>query len=189
MRTTPSFAGLSATSELASRVMRSNTARGTAHEKMLCRQLRRMGIAFRRNVATLPGKPDVLFVSRRLAVFCDGDFWHGRDWRILRARLERRGNPKYWVAKIQSNIDRDVRITRALEHDGWTVIRVWESEIVRDAEGVAKRIVTAMSALPLRRTRKAFEPAAPSRSRDGRGGLPQGADTRRTHRRRARGAG
>ena len=72
------------------------------------------GFTFRKNVETLPGKPDIVFPSARVAVFCDGDFWHGRDWKVLRPKLDQGKNATYWSAKIASNIERDKRNTALL---------------------------------------------------------------------------
>ncbi len=80
-----------------------------------------------------------------MVVFCDGDFWHGRNWRRLRRRLFERANSEYWTAKISANIRRDRRQTRELEARGWTVIRVWEGDVRSDASGVAERIHQVVS--------------------------------------------
>src|SRR4051812_41709016 len=122
----PSFNGYSAASQISSRCKKSNRASGTAHEVMLRRELWRSGLRFRKNSRVLPGKPDIVFPSARLAVFCDGDFWHGRDWRRLRRKLKRGSNHDYWVAKISSNKKRDRQHTRKLQRDGWNVLRLWE---------------------------------------------------------------
>jgi DNA mismatch endonuclease (patch repair protein) len=88
----------------------------------------------------LPGSPDILFPRQRVAVFCDGDFWHGRDWPALRRKLQQRANPGYWIPKIKSNIDRDRRQDAQLKGLGWTVVRVWESSILEDVELVVDEI-------------------------------------------------
>lgn len=96
-----------------------------------------MGLHYRKNVQDLPGKPDLIFVGARVAVFCDGDFWHGRDWPTRQAKLERGANAAYWSAKIARNIERDLRNTTLLEQDGWHVIRLWETDIKRDLRAAA----------------------------------------------------
>lgn len=105
------------------------------------RELWRRGFRFRVHVSRLPGTPDIVFSKARLCVFVDGDFWHGRDWDSLKPRLEQRANSKYWVAKILANRDRDVRQTEALQAAGWSVVRVWEREILSDLEAAADRVV------------------------------------------------
>jgi DNA mismatch endonuclease (patch repair protein) len=141
----PRFTGLKPASEASSRAKRANLSRGTEQEILLCRELRRSGLRFRRNVKMLPGIPDVVFPTAQIAVFCDGDFWHGRKWRTLRAKLKRGSNSSYWIGKIKANIQRDRRNTRLLEESGWLVIRIWESDIRGDPVALAsqlKEIVT-----------------------------------------------
>jgi DNA mismatch endonuclease (patch repair protein) len=97
-------------------------------------------LRYRLNGKRLAGRPDIVFPSRRVVVFVDGDFWHGRDWRRRRQKLAQGHNAEYWVAKIRGNIERDRRQTRALEREGWTVLRFWESDIQRDTAGIAEQI-------------------------------------------------
>jgi DNA mismatch endonuclease (patch repair protein) len=121
-----------------------NTATNTRAEVMLCEALSKRGLRYRRNVELMPGKPDVVFTTARVAVFCDGDFWHGRAWPRLKRQLERRANAAYWVAKIAANRLRDARMRRLLTQEGWHVIRVWETDVARDAGAVADLIRQAV---------------------------------------------
>jgi DNA mismatch endonuclease (patch repair protein) len=91
-------------------------------------------------VKALPGKPDIVFSSSRVAVFCDGDFWHGRDWRRLSRKLHSGTNASYWIPKIKANRNRDRRNDRLLKRQGWTVIRIWEKDIRDNPEQTAKAI-------------------------------------------------
>lgn len=75
----------------------------------------------------LPGKPDIVFTKYKLAIFCDGDFWHGKDFEKWKGRL----NPR-WLEKIQKNIDRDKKNDELLEKSGWTILHFWESDIIND---------------------------------------------------------
>lgn len=136
----PSFRNLHSTSLTCSKVMRSNRAIGTKPEQMLRSWLWSLGLRYRKNVASLPGKPDVVFVSARMVVFCDGDFWHGHDWSKLRRKLSSGRNSNYWVVKIRSNMIRDKANIDVLEQRGWKVIRVWESEIRSKPEKIARKI-------------------------------------------------
>jgi len=86
-------------------------------------------LRYRKNLKSLPGTPDVVFLRAKVAVFCDGDFWHGRDWSRRKALLARGTNPAYWIAKIEGNMARDRRIDDTLKASGWTVLRYWESEL------------------------------------------------------------
>ena len=81
-----------------------------------------------------------MFRRDRVAVFCDGDFWHGRDLSARLAKLAAGHNAPYWVAKIESNVARDRRNDAALRADGWLVLRYWESQVLRDAEEIAQSI-------------------------------------------------
>ena len=118
---------------IVSRSMRAVRSHGTAPEVEIRSELRRMGYEFKSNVTTLPGEPDLVFAQKRLAVFVDGDFWHGRQWKLRRfSTLEKQfrsvNNRDYWVNKISSNMRRDRRVRRELRQLVWHVVRVWESD-------------------------------------------------------------
>jgi DNA (cytosine-5)-methyltransferase 1 len=139
-RKTPSFNGLSPASKTSSLAKRRNTRRDTQHEVILRRELWRAGLRFRKNVETMPGKPDIVFSSPKVIVFCDGDFWHGRNWSKLKEKLKAGSNAQYWKTKIASNIKRDRVNSALLERKGWTVIRIWESDIKRDPFAAAAHV-------------------------------------------------
>jgi DNA mismatch endonuclease (patch repair protein) len=101
-------------------------------------------LRFRKNVATLPGKPDIVFREKRVAVFCDGDFWHGRNWVQRRRKLLNGANHSYWIIKIQTNIDRDKRHNRELRKLGWKVVRLWETDILTDVDAAVNSVVRAL---------------------------------------------
>src|SRR5439155_7828808 len=136
----PSFVGRRATSLFASAVKRRNRSKNTRAELKLRRALSHLGLTFRLHVRSLPGKPDFVFSRARVAVFCDGDFWHGRNWPTRRSRLEKGSNADYWLHKIRYNIARDKRQTRQLKLAGWLVIRVWETDVLRDPGEAAERV-------------------------------------------------
>ncbi len=144
-RTAPSYRGLHPASNQASAAARGASRKAdTKHERFLRSELWRAGCRFRKNVKHLPGTPDIVFSRARIAIFCDGDFWHGRDWDSRRAKLERGSNPEYWVRKIERNMERDGENTRQLLAAGWTVIRIWESEILADPRDVARVIIAEL---------------------------------------------
>jgi DNA mismatch endonuclease, patch repair protein len=145
MTRSPSFHGRVPASANASLVKTRNKRTGTLHERVLFRALSKLAIRFERHVSGLPGCPDIVFRRERIAVFCDGDFWHGRNWRQLRLALCRRWNAGYWVAKISSNRIRDARVTRELSRAGWTVIRLWETDIKHDPQYAARTILRALA--------------------------------------------
>jgi G:T-mismatch repair DNA endonuclease (very short patch repair protein) len=85
-----------------------------------------------------------VFSGARLVVFVDGDFWHGNTWAIRKAKLEKGHNPEYWISKIERNIERDRERTRELKVLGWSVLRVWESEVATNRDQVVHRIELAL---------------------------------------------
>lgn len=136
----PSFKGFRPASEASSRAKRRNRSANTEPETILCGALSEAGLRYRTNVAAVPGRPDVAFRRARVAVFCDGDFWHGRNWTRLKGQLERRANAAYWIPKIAANRARDSRTRRELKRSGWLVIRVWETDVRRHPRGIAAMI-------------------------------------------------
>ena len=109
MSPVPRYGSFQPSSETASRIKRRVGSRGTRSELLLRRALWAEGLRYRLHRKDLPGKPDIVFPRQKIAVFCDGDFWHGRYWPALQEKLRSRANPDYWIPKIQSNIDRDAR--------------------------------------------------------------------------------
>ena len=79
-----------------------------------------------------------------MVVFCDGDFWHGRNWGRLREKLSKGSNAGYWVTKIAANRERDHRVTQELLYLGWDVVRVWEKDILNDVEGSAQEVASVV---------------------------------------------
>jgi len=146
--TSPSFLGLTAASPASSFAKKMNRCQGTAHERALRKLLWRDGLRYRKNVKALSGKPDIVFTSRKVAVFCDGDFWHGRHWQQLSKRLRTGANPSYWLRKIEANRQRDRRTDVSLKKAGWTVLRFWETDILRDPERVAVEIAKIVRGAP-----------------------------------------
>lgn len=138
--TVPSFKGLKPASEISSKTKRANKRSDTEHEMLLRHELWRMGLRYRKNVVSLLGKPDIVFISAKVVIFCDGDFWHGRNWPDLNAKLRHGTNADYWQAKIKANMERDQRNSALLEGDGWLVIRLWETDIKKDVVDVAHQI-------------------------------------------------
>lgn len=136
------YTGLKPASARASRAARgSSKKRDTAPEVKLRKALRDQGLrGYRIDRASLPGRPDVVFARERVAVFCDGDFWHGRNLEERLAKLERGHNAPYWVAKIDGNVARDRRNDAALEAAGWAVLRFWESNVARDPSAAAEQV-------------------------------------------------
>lgn len=145
-RTTPTYKGLAPASKRASTAARASSKKaGTRCEVLLEASLKKRGLRFRRCDDALPGRPDFVFQSKRVAVFCDGDFWHGRNLADRVKKLAKGHNAPYWVEKIQGNAKRDRRNSRALRKDGWLVLRFWESEILAKSESIASKISRALA--------------------------------------------
>ena len=118
----------------------------TRPELLLRRALFRQGLRFRKNLRTLRGCPDIVFPRAKIAIFCDGDFWHGRNWSHRRRKLENGSNPAYWVSKINRTMERDIADQRWLEENGWQVLRFWETEIVSNPSAIVAEILEVLSA-------------------------------------------
>jgi len=140
----PRFEGYAPSSPAASATKRAVRRTDTKAEIALRRALWALGLRYRKNVAGLPGRPDLVFRRARIVVFVDGDFWHGRDWEARTAKLERGANAPYWLAKIAANMERDRRKTAELEASGWIVIRVWETDVLGDPIDAARRLAVAI---------------------------------------------
>ena len=123
-------------------------AKNTRPEKLLRSHLFRRGMRYRIHVRTLPGKPDIVFPGARVAVFVDGDFWHGLGWKergLLGLPDQFPTRKEFWVAKITRNVERDREVTAALERQGWLVLRVLTSEVTADVVRVCDMIATEVS--------------------------------------------
>jgi DNA mismatch endonuclease, patch repair protein len=143
-RLTPSFDGLRPASRVSSRIKQLNRNADTSHERQLRSALWKRGLRFRKNVRSLPGKPDIVFRKARLVVFCDGDFWHGRHWRKLSRKLRTGTNASYWLLKIRANMQRDRRHTLELAGAGWRVLRLWETDILKNPDASAALVEVAV---------------------------------------------
>ena len=115
-------------------------------ELALRKELWSRGLRYQKNVKSVFGNPDIVFKGKKVAVFCDGEFWHGFDWENRKNQIKSRR--EYWIPKIERNIQRDKEVTETLENAGWTVLRFWEKEIKEDillcadiVEEVLKKIV------------------------------------------------
>ena len=109
--------------------MQNIKCKDTRIEVLLRKALWNKGIKYRKNCRDLPGKPDIVITRYKIAIFCDGEFFHGKDWEVLRPRLEKGNNSEYWISKISRNRERDDEVNKQLLYQGWTVIRFWGSDI------------------------------------------------------------
>lgn len=109
-------------------------SKDTCIEVILRKALWKRGYRYRKNCRDIPGKPDIAIIKYKIAIFCDGEFFHGKDWEVLKPRLEKSSNAEYWVDKISRNRERDDLVNKKLLADGWTVIRFWGKDIKNNTE-------------------------------------------------------
>lgn len=127
-------------SEIMSRIRSRGTKLETDFFKLVNRTLHPKGLRYRKHYKKITGRPDIVFVSRKIAIFIDGDFWHGYSFGKIKNRLPK----KYWRDKIENNIKRDRRINRVLKKNGWVVIRIWEHEVNKRPAKALGRIIYAL---------------------------------------------
>ncbi|MCC8168531.1 MAG: very short patch repair endonuclease [Clostridiales bacterium] len=101
----------------------------TSIELLLRKALWHKGYRYRKNYSALPGSPDIVLTRYKIAIFCDSEFFHGKDWEILKLRLEKGKNPDYWIKKIERNRTRDWENDKKLLYLGYTVIHFWGYDI------------------------------------------------------------
>lgn len=115
----------------------------TQPELLLRRKLWSLGYRYRKNYSKLPGKPDVAFIRYHVAIFVDGEFWHGYKWKEKKARIQ--SNSHYWIQKIERNMARDRNNTLSLSRLGWTVIRFWAHEVQENPDSCVNEILKSLS--------------------------------------------
>ena len=126
------------TAEQRKKNMQHIKSKDTKIEVLLRRELWRRGYRYRKNYSGLPGKPDIVFTKYKIAIFCDSEFFHGKDWEVLKPRLEKGNNSDYWLKKISRNRERDDEINKQLLFQGWTVIRFWGKDILKNVDECIK---------------------------------------------------
>lgn len=113
---------------------------GTKPEVALCKALFAAGVRYRKNVNDVYGRPDICLKKYRLAIFVDGGFWHGRDWEVKKQEIK--SNRKFWLDKIERNRKRDKEVNQALKQTGWTVLRFWAEDVLKDPISPATEIAS-----------------------------------------------
>lgn len=111
-------------------------SKNTLAESIVFKALRKNKINFLKHYDKLPGKPDVVILKSKLALFIDGDFWHGWRFREWGHKLPK----KYWHSKIKNNIIKDGRNRRALKAKGWKILRIWEHQLERNFEKTLEKV-------------------------------------------------
>ncbi len=131
-------------SEQRSKNMSKIRGKDTSIELVLRKALWAKGYRYRKNYKALPGAPDIVLTKYKIAIFCDSEFFHGKDWDALKKKLEKGSNPGYWVKKIERNIERDDDNDKKLRYSGWTVIHFWGKDILNKTEECIKVIEEAI---------------------------------------------
>jgi DNA mismatch endonuclease Vsr len=111
-------------------------------ELLLRQELWSRGLRYRKNVNRIYGKPDIVFIGKKVAVFCDSEFWHGYNWE--ERKKDFKSHQEFWIPKIERNMERDAEVTARLESEGWTVIRFWGNEIKKNTAQCADIIEKAV---------------------------------------------
>lgn len=120
--------------------MRNIRSKGTKPERIMAKKLKERGIYFTQHVKKVIGKPDITFLRKKIAVFIDSDFWHKHQENFQMPK----SNREYWEKKINRNVERDKEVNKALKENGWTVIRIWESDIKENADKCVERIISVV---------------------------------------------
>lgn len=111
-------------------------------EIVLRKELWRRGLRYQKNSAKVYGKPDIVFIGKKVAVFCDSEFWHGYDWENKKSEIK--SKREFWIPKIERNIQRDIEVINKLQSDGWIVLRFWGNEIKNNLMECADKIERAI---------------------------------------------
>lgn len=120
--------------EVVSKTMKKIRSNDTSIELKLRKALWHKGYRYRKNCKSLPGSPDIALTKYKIAIFCDSEFFHGKDWEALKLRLEKGNNPEYWIKKIERNRNRDWENDKKLLLLGYTVIHFWGKDIKQHTE-------------------------------------------------------
>jgi len=126
-----------------SRIMSAIHSKNTGIELALRKELHRRGLRYRIHYSDIPGKPDIVFIRAKVAIFCDSEFWHGYQWEHNKEKIG--SNKSYWIPKIERNITRDKAITTKLRRRGWLVLRFWGKEILSAPDRCADTVEKALT--------------------------------------------
>ncbi len=113
-------------------------SKDTSIELLLRKELWKRGLRYRKNVKDIYGKPDIVFKNKKVAVFVDSEFWHGKQF--LEGKYIPKTNSSFWITKLKRNIERDKQVNKKLKEEGWTVLRFWGEDIQSDLASCADKI-------------------------------------------------
>ncbi|WP_372998294.1 very short patch repair endonuclease [Sulfurimonas sp.] len=125
--------------------MRRIKSKDTSIEIILRKELWKRGLRYRKNVKDIFGKPDIVFKSKKLAVFADSEFWHGKQ--LLEGKYIPKTNTEFWTKKITRNIERDREVNNKLKSEGWTILRFWGIDIKKNVSNCANIIEKTLNTL------------------------------------------
>lgn len=134
------------TKEQRHRNMQNIKNKDTKIEVTLRKALWNKGYRYRKNYKKIPGKPDIALTKYKIAIFCDSEFFHGKDWEELQEQIKRGKNPDFWLKKISANRERDEDINKQLNFLGWTVIRFWGKDILKHTDECVRTVEEAIFA-------------------------------------------
>ncbi len=126
------------TPEQRRRNMQAVKSKGSKIEQALAKELWSKGLRYRKNVKSVFGTPDFVFIGLKIAVFCDSEFFHGKNWETK--KLEIKSNQAFWIKKIEGNMARDAEVNTKLIEDDWAVIRFWGKDILKNPEKCADTV-------------------------------------------------
>ena len=132
------------TPEQRRRNMKAVKNKGSKIEMMLQKELWHRGLRYRKNDKTVYGKPDIAFIGKKVAIFCDSEFFHGYDWENKNKEIK--SNRDFWIKKIERNIQRDIEVNEILKNDGWSVLRFWGNDIKKRTVECADEIERTLKA-------------------------------------------
>lgn len=128
-----------------SKIMSKIKSKDTKPEILLAKRLWEEGVRYRKNYSKLPGKSDIAITKYKIAIFIDGEFWHGYNWNEKKKKIVQ--NRDYWIPKIEKNIQRDIKNNELLQELGWKVIRIWEKDLKKDINRCVGEILNIIAGL------------------------------------------
>ena len=131
------------TSEQRHKNMQAVKSKDSQIEILLRQELWRRGLRYRKNSKLVYGHPDIVFIGKKIAVFCDSEFWHGYDWN--KRKNDIKSNTDFWHKKIERNIRRDKEVNEYLRERGWVVLRFWGKQIINETEKCADIVAREVS--------------------------------------------
>lgn len=129
--------------EIRSKIMRAVKSKGSKIEIKLMKALWARGMRYRKHVRSLVGTPDIVFSKKKVVVFCDSEFWHGKNWNERKHDIKTRQD--FWYKKIERNIEKDIEVNEQLLAQGWIVIRFWGKDIMKDVDKCCDEVFNALN--------------------------------------------